>query len=172
MTRAAAVALAAVLLAACSGGKPPATPTTTTTPARDAASLGFGEVAFRIRPADRGTAAQFCALLADTPRQRAQGLMGRRDLAGYDAMVFRFPADTTGEFYMRDVPVPLSIAWFAADGRFVTATDMAPCADREGCPTYGAGAPYRLAVEVLQGGLARLGAGPGSVLTVGGGCKT
>ena len=97
--------------------------------------------------------------------------MGRRDLAGYDAMVFRFAADTTSEFYMRNVPVSLSIAWFAADGRYVSSTDMAPCPDMPGCPTYGASGPYRYALEVLQGGLGALGIGDGSVLSVAGACR-
>lgn len=133
---------------------------------------GFGEVAFQVTPAGgQGTAGRFCALLADNEQQRAQGLMGRRDLAGFDAMVFRFDADTDGGFYMRDVPVGLSIAWFGADGRFVSATDMAPCPDQDGCPNYPPKAPYRLAIEVLQGGLGRLGVADGSVLTVGGACR-
>jgi uncharacterized protein len=96
--------------------------------------------------------------------------MGRRDLAGFDGMLFRFDADTTSAFYMRNVPVPLSIAWFDAEGRFVSATDMAPCPDQEGCPTYPPPAPYRVALEVLQGGLGRLGIGPGSTMSVGGPC--
>lgn len=134
---------------------------------------GFGEMAFQILPAGGapGSAAQFCALMAENEPQRQQGLMGRSDLAGFDGMVFRFDADTTGAFYMRDVPVGLSIAWFGADGHFVSATDMASCPDQDGCPTYAPAGPYRFAVEVLQGGLPRLGAAPGAVLTVGGTCK-
>lgn len=145
-----------------------------TTAARRRASVpGFGEVAFRVTRAGNGgaSASQYCALLAETDQQHAQGLMGRRDLAGYDGMVFRFASETTGPFYMRNVPVGLSIAWFAADGRFVSSTDMAPCPDREGCPTYAPAGPYRLALEVLQGGLGRIGVGEGSVLTVGGACE-
>lgn len=133
---------------------------------------GFGEVAFQVTPGGgQGAAGQFCALLAENEQQRAQGLMGRRDLAGFDAMVFRFDTDTDGSFHMSDVPVGLSIAWFGANGRFVSSTDMEPCPDDEGCPTYPPAAPYRLALEVLQGGLPRLGVGEGAVLTVGGACR-
>lgn len=143
-----------------------ATMTTTTASRTPASALGFGEIAFTI-----GTSGQRCALLAETDQQHARGLMGRSDLAGYDAMIFRFAADTTGAFYMRNVPVGLSIAWFAADGRFVSSTDMAPCGDRPDCPTYGPAGPYRFAIEVLQGGLEPLGATAGSVLTLGGACS-
>ena len=156
-----------------SPGASASTVTSTTAPQRTASVPGFGEVAFKVTPAggDPASAPQFCALLAENEQQRARGLMGRRDLAGYDAMVFRFASDTTGAFYMRNVPVALSIAWFAADGRFVSSTDMAPCPDQEGCPTYAPPEPYRLALEVLKGGLGRLGVAEGSVPTVGGACN-
>ena len=36
------------------------------------------------------------------------------DLSGYDAMLFKFATDVQLSFYMRTVPVPLSIAWFAS----------------------------------------------------------
>lgn len=157
-----ATAVLGVLALLTVGANTPADPTLGGIP-------GFTEVAFQVTPAG-GTAAHHCALLADNEEQRAKGLMGQRDLAGYDAMVFQFPDLTTGTFYMRNVPVPLSIAWFGADGAFVSSTDMAPCANKDGCPTYSAEAPYRYAVEVLKGGLADLGVRPGSVLAVGGSC--
>lgn len=133
---------------------------------------GFGEVAFQVTPAGGASpsSAQLCALLAADDAQRAQGLMGRRDLAGFDAMIFRFDQDVTSRFHMRTVPVPLSIAWFDASGAFVSSTDMAPCEDRPDCPEYAAAGPYRYALEVLQGGLEPLGIGPGSRLELGGAC--
>ncbi len=133
---------------------------------------GFGEVAFRVVPAPGSGAqsARYCALLAETEAQVSRGLMGRRDLAGYDGMVFRFSSDSTGSFYMRDVPMALTVAWFDAAGRFISSADMAPCPNRDGCPLYSAARPYRLALEVPLGGLARLGIGPGSVLEAGGAC--
>jgi uncharacterized membrane protein (UPF0127 family) len=134
---------------------------------------GFGEVAFRIRAGPGGPggeAAERCALLAETSKQHERGLMGRTDLAGYDGMLFRFSADTSTGFYMKDTLIPLSIAWFDAEGFFVSATDMEPCPDDVGCPTFGAAAPYRYALEVAKGGLPALGIGPGAQLVVGGAC--
>ncbi len=132
---------------------------------------GFGEVGFRVRPggASGATSGQYCALAAETDAQRARGLMGRRDLAGYDGMVFRYSEDSTGTFWMRDVPIPLTVAWFDSSGRFISSTDMAPCPDGR-CRSYAPARPYRLALEVPAGGLGRLGVGPGSVVEVGGGC--
>ena len=94
--------------------------------------------------------------------------MGRRDLAGYDAMVFRFDTDVTTQFYNKDVPIPLTVAWFDAAGVYVGAADMAVCTDP--CPLVGPAVPYRLGFEVPKGGLRTLGVGPGSVLVVGGSC--
>lgn len=133
---------------------------------------GFGEVAFRVQPAEGGSVVTaFCALLAATDAQRARGLMEVTDLAGYDGMVFQFPRSTTSAFFMRNTPMPLSIAWFAADGRFISSADMDPCPDRDGCPTYSPAAPYRFALEVPRGQLARLGIRAGSVLQLGGRCS-
>lgn len=134
---------------------------------------GFGEIGFRIQPAPGTTlptTTERCALLAATAEQRAQGLMRVTDLAGYPGMVFQYSGDSTGAFFMRNTPMPLSIAWFAADGTFVSAADMAPCDDRGDCPVYAAAAPYRYALEVPQGRLGELGIGPGAVLELTGTC--
>lgn len=133
---------------------------------------GFGEVSFAVRPAGAPapSAGPYCALLAETTAQVQRGLMGRSDLAGYDGMVFRFPEESSVGFYMQDVPVPLSVAWFDAEGRFVSSADMATCPD-DSCPTYRPAGPYRFALEVLSGDLGRLAVGPGSVLEVDGACK-
>ena len=139
-------------------------PVVTVPPKRTPVS-GFGEVAFRV-----ATGPQLCALLARTAQQQAQGLMKRTDLAGHVGMLFVFTADTNETFYMRNTPMPLSIAWFDASGRFVSAADMVPCADRPDCPTYAAARAYRYALEVPRGGLGGLGIGPGSTITVGAAC--
>jgi uncharacterized membrane protein (UPF0127 family) len=149
-------------------GAAPAVPLTTvpvvTVPAHTSVP-GFGEVAFRV-----ATGPELCALLARTSQQQARGLMARTDLAGHVGMLFVFTTDTNETFYMRNTPMPLSIAWFDSAGRFVSATDMAPCADRPDCPTYSAARAYRYALEVPRGGLPGLGIGPASTITVGAGC--
>ncbi len=142
---------------------PPSTAPAPPPPARRPLA-GFDEVAFRITGA--GGAFDGVALLADDQRSRNQGLMEQRDLRGYDGMVFRFDGPSTGRFYMRNTRIPLSIAFFDAGGRFVSATDMVPCPDEvEECPRYPAEGPYLHAIEVPAGGLSRLGIGPGAVLS-------
>jgi uncharacterized membrane protein (UPF0127 family) len=164
------VALLAVGFGACiaKGADNPKDPVLT-----QARLPGFGEVGFRIVPAPKSpdlTPTELCALLAATEAQRAQGLMRVTDLKGYPGMLFRYSEDSTGGYWMRNTPMPLSIAWFAADGTFVSSADMAPCEDRADCPIYGAAAPYRYALEVPQGDLAALRIGPGAKLELTGAC--
>lgn len=130
----------------------------------------FGEIGFRIEGGSADASAARCALLAESAAQQGRGLMNRTDLGGYDGMLFKFASDTTGAFYMKDTPLPLSIAFFDASGAFVSTTDMAPCIHMDPCPTYGAARPYRWALEVPQGALPRLAVGPGTRLVAGGPC--
>ncbi|HET6954062.1 MAG TPA: DUF192 domain-containing protein [Acidimicrobiales bacterium] len=128
-----------------------------------------GEAAVSVTAPD-GTVRACCVLVAASSQQRQQGLMRVTDLGGYTGMLFMWDGDNEGGFWMRNTPMPLSIAWFEADGDFVSAADMVPCGDSDACPTYDPSGPYRFALEVPQGGLAALGAVPGSRLTVGGPC--
>lgn len=116
---------------------------------------GFGETLITVRTSNGDL--QWCLLLAETPAQRSRGLMEVTDLGGYDGMLFRYDADATEAYWMRNTPMPLSIAFVSRTGAVVSTVDMAPCADRPDCPSYPAAAPYRTAIEVPQGGLDRLG---------------
>jgi uncharacterized protein len=127
---------------------------------------GFDETRITVRAA-AGDLLAWCLLLAQTEAQRQRGLMAVTDpdLGGYDGMLFRFPADTTVAFYMRNTPMPLSIAFVDRNGQLVSTADMAPCEDRAGCPTYPAAGPFRVAIEVPEGQLGRLGITLGATLT-------
>lgn len=138
-------------------------------PTRPGPVDGVGETVITITDAD-GNVTACCVLVAATAAQRERGLMEVTDLQGYEGMLFVWEADTGGGFWMRNTPTPLSIAWYAADGSFVSSAEMEPCGDSDNCPTYNPDGDYRFALETFQGDLAALGAGPGSKLTVGGTC--
>jgi uncharacterized membrane protein (UPF0127 family) len=131
---------------------------------------GFAETAVSITDAT-GEVTGCCVLVAVTAGQRERGLMQVTDMGGYDGMLFVWNADTSGGFWMRNTPMPLSIAFFDAEGGFVSATDMAPCDDSANCPTYPSGGTYRFALEVPQGKLADLGVAEGSTIDIGGACS-
>lgn len=101
--------------------------------------------------------------IAATREQRARGLMEREFLPADTGMVFLFPSDSRGAFYMYRTRIPLSIAFFAADGRVVSILDMEPCPSEEPgeCPVYPPGETYRVALEVNQGYFAELGVDEG-----------
>jgi uncharacterized membrane protein (UPF0127 family) len=131
---------------------------------------GFGEVAVDVVAPD-GTGHRWCLLVAETPEQRQQGLMGVTDetLGGHDGMLFRFEDETTVGFWMKDTPMPLTVAYIDSDGGLVSSADMEPClgaaAAASDCPSYPPAGPYRWAVEVPQGNLGSLGIVPGARFT-------
>lgn len=131
---------------------------------------GFDEIAITVDPGDGGGSLAWCLLAALTAQQRSRGLMEVTDLQGYAGMAFVYEDDVANDFYMRNTPTALSIAWVAADGEVVTVKDMEPCGDREDCPTYPSEGSYRYAIEVVQGDFDDLGINEAATVTVGGSC--
>jgi len=149
----------AFALGACQstrGAEPPPTPAIPATP------QGFERVAAQVTAAD-GEVCDLCVWLADDGPRRARGLMGVADLGAADAMAFVYPAPTRESFWMKDTLLPLSIAFFGADGGFLDAFDMTPCTGIA-CTSYRAPDAMTVALEVLQGELPGLLIGPGSTL--------
>lgn len=131
---------------------------------------GFGEIAFTVTDPSGGMA-EWCAMLAESDAQRQQGLMGQHDLRGYDGMIFRYAEPIAGAFWMRGTLIPLAVAFFDAEGRYVGAQGMEPCPDEVAdadCPRYPSPQPFTTAIEVERGGLGAIGIGEGSMLTLGG----
>jgi uncharacterized membrane protein (UPF0127 family) len=122
-----------------------------------------GTVAYQLQGGERSPVTVFLEVAA-TPEQRSVGLSNRDGLADRRGMVFLFPTDTDGAFWMKDTRVPLSIAFVAADGRVVAVREMTPCT-ADPCPTYAPGAPYRYAVELPAGSFAEAGVDNGDRVT-------
>jgi uncharacterized membrane protein (UPF0127 family) len=162
------VAIAAVL-AGCSSAT---TSDSSGTPAPSSAGTlvapeGFPTGTLSVTRPD-GSRDELSVLVADTPGLRQRGLMEVTDpgLGGHDAMVFVFDGESTGAFWMKDTLLPLSIAWFRADGSYVDQADMDPCTAGSRCPTFGASGAYRYAIEVPLGGLEALGLVEGSTIAL------
>jgi uncharacterized membrane protein (UPF0127 family) len=116
---------------------------------------GFSEVTATITSGS-GETCEVCLLAAATEAQRERGLMGVTDrtLGGYDGMVFLYAQPAGGAFWMRNTPMPLSIAYFDGKGRLLSTADMDPCADVSSCRSYPSGGAFRYALEVPEGKLA------------------
>lgn len=94
--------------------------------------------------------------VVDNEELRQRGLMGRKTLDEDAGMLFIWPDDTTSSFWMKDTPLRLSVAFISADGEIVRMFDMEPCT-ADPCPVYEPRTHYRMALEVRQGALDRLG---------------
>jgi uncharacterized membrane protein (UPF0127 family) len=174
-------------LLACGGGSddvsggrsegPPAAsgPPAETTTVERTPLAGFEDVVVEVEQAD-GSVLRWCLLLAATSAQHARGLMEVTDpaLGGYDGMLFRFDEERDGAFWMRNTPLPLSIAYVDADGETVSTARMEPCADSPDCPPYPPEGEYRWAVEVpvAAGGVGRLGLPDGRLVDTGQPCSS
>jgi uncharacterized membrane protein (UPF0127 family) len=101
--------------------------------------------------------------IADEPAERARGLMNRTSLPPDTGMMFLFPKDTDSAFWMKNTLIPLSIAFYEADGRIVRILEMTPCR-ADPCRLYSPGAAYRGALEANRGAFARWEVSVGDVL--------
>lgn len=90
---------------------------------------------------------QVTAEVAATPAQRAKGLMGRQSLPASHGMVFVFDRPEIQCFWMKNTPLPLTIAFIGEDGRIVNLADMAPFSEQSHCSSQ----PVRHALEMEQG---------------------
>lgn len=95
--------------------------------------------------------------VAATPTARARGLKGRTRLADNAGMLFVFREADQHCFWMKDTPIPLSIAFLADDGTIVGIDDMQPQTTTLQC----APEPVRFALEIRQGGFRERGIRPG-----------
>lgn len=97
------------------------------------------------------------AMVAQTPEQRAVGLMHRREMATHEGMLFVFEQPATQCFWMKNTLLPLSIAFLADDGTIVNLADMQPQSLDAHCSVK----PVRYALEMNQGWFARRAIKPG-----------
>jgi uncharacterized membrane protein (UPF0127 family) len=99
--------------------------------------------------------------VAATPQQREHGLMQRDALPVNGGMLFVFEQAGRHCFWMRNTPLPLSIAFAGPNGRIINLADMQPLTDTFHC----ANADARYALEVSQGGFQQRGIVPGDQIT-------
>lgn len=139
---------------------------------------GFGCRTLVVAP-PVGAEIERCAWVADSPALRSRGLMGITDptLGGRDAMVFTFDSSSTGAFWMKDTPIPLTLVWVGPDGTVMGSTDMTPCASGGSgdaatprCPTYPPPGPFVMAIEVGVGRAEVLGLVVGAAVELGEPC--
>ncbi|WP_306698664.1 DUF192 domain-containing protein [Treponema endosymbiont of Eucomonympha sp.] len=91
--------------------------------------------------------------VARTEAERSRGFMGRKRIPDGTGMIFVFERDERLRFWMKDTPVPLSIAYIDSAGAVREIYDMTPFSL---APVTSA-VSVRYALEVPQGWFARAG---------------
>ena len=93
------------------------------------------------------------AELAATDATRSLGLMHRTSLAANGGMLFAFDAPGAYCMWMKNTPLPLSVAFIDAAGAIVNIEDMQPHTEQSHC----AARPVTYALEMRQGWFAARG---------------
>lgn len=153
-----AAAVLLLLAVACSQGTNPSA-SLTTAPTLEP-SEPFGVTSVTLRAPDGNEAIEVPVYDAFEPAARQRGLMERAELAAGAGMVFRFPSEHSGGFWMKNTLLPLSIAYFDADGTVLAVMDMPPCT-QDPCPSYDPQIAYSGALEVNRGFFDEIGLSPG-----------
>jgi uncharacterized membrane protein (UPF0127 family) len=129
--------------------------------------VGFDLGAATIETA-AGDVLELTLWVADTADERHRGLTGVTNLGAAAGMLFLFDVEGTPRFHMSQTPMPLDIAFFNANGDFVSGAAMDPCLDQASsrCERYSPDAPVQAAIELPRGSLNVLGIDEGSSLTL------
>ncbi len=91
--------------------------------------------------------------VAANPADRRLGLMYRESLPEDHGMLFIFRAEKVRSFWMKNTPLPLSIAFADSGGKIVHIADLEPHSTD---PVW-SGRPAKLALEMNRGWFARRG---------------
>lgn len=98
--------------------------------------------------------AAFAVEIADTPDERARGLMFRTDLAQDGGMLFLFDRVAPVTFWMKDTPLSLDMIFIDPEGRVCGLIERATPYSLDPRPS---GCPTRAVLEVHGGVAERLG---------------
>jgi uncharacterized protein len=97
----------------------------------------FGEDCFKVE-------------VADTPEERAVGLMHRSELLTDSGMLFVFEREGRYDFWMKNTRIPLDIIWVSKDLKVVDWASAEPCEILQ-CPYYMPEADALYVVEINAG---------------------
>jgi len=100
------------------------------------------------------------AQVAANDRQRAIGLMYRKEMPVSEGMLFVFEQPSSQCFWMKNTLLPLTAAFIADDGTIVNLADMKPQTTQSHCSAR----PVRFVLEMNQGWFAKRGIKAGARL--------
>jgi hypothetical protein len=97
------------------------------------------------------------AEVANDEAARSHGLMGRKELAGNDGMLFVFAEPGTYAMWMKNTVIPLSVAFIDANGVILNIEEMKPLTET----THASAGQAQFALEMSGGWFARKRINPG-----------
>jgi len=100
--------------------------------------------------------------VARTEDQKSRGLMFREKLGKDEGMLFIYDQEGILSFWMKNTPIPLSIAFIDGKGRIVDIQDMEPFS----LQTHVSAFPARYALEMNQGWFQKNGIKVGDVVSI------
>ena len=100
--------------------------------------------------------------VVQTEDEKARGLMFRESLGKDEGMLFVYEQEELLTFWMKNTPIPLSIAFIDRKGKIVDIQDMEPFNLR----THASARPARYALEMNKGWFQRNGIGVGDVIII------
>lgn len=111
------------------------------------ALAGCGPQTITLSPFDGSSPVSVNIEIADSPKEREQGLMKRKSLEPGTGMLFVFREGQMLKFWMKDTLIPLDILFFDKNGEFVNGVTMEPCKG-DPCPQYASASLAQYALEV------------------------
>jgi uncharacterized protein len=155
-----AILFSLLLLAGCRDSTQPAAPATQ--PATQPANAPAAPVVTANLVQLQLGKAMVTLEIADTPNERAQGLMFRPVLPLNEGMIFVFPDAQERGFWMKNTYIPLDIIYVGEDRRIISIKQMKP-QDLSSTPSDG---PAMYAIELNANRAAELGLAVGQVLDI------
>ncbi|MDX8348752.1 DUF192 domain-containing protein [Cognatiyoonia sp. IB215446] len=105
--------------------------------------------------------ANFAVEIADSPQERARGLMFVEDLPTLSGMLFIYEQPQSVSFWMKNTLIPLDMVFAAPDGEILSIHENAIPGDLTPIP---GGEGVQMVLEVNGGMTSRLGVSVGDVL--------
>jgi len=100
----------------------------------------------------------FSVEIADDDRERALGLMFRREMEDGEGMLFDFVVEQPASFWMKNTYIPLDMLFIKADGTIDSIAERTTPLSEKSVPSKG---PVRFVLEINGGLSDQLGIEPG-----------
>ena len=107
--------------------------------------LSFGQALIQIHQQ------QFAVEVAQSHKQREQGLMYRTEMGANHGMLFVFPRPVEAKFWMKNTRIPLDILFFDRNHKFINGAYRAQPCTEDPCPHYYSNDKAKYVLELNEG---------------------